>query len=179
MKKYKKTIIFLLKFLGSYGVMVFLYVTFLNATQEREEFYICDPITQLVAEQTKDLLNFAGVKSATNQNIDEFSYRLYVYDKYVARVVEGCNSVSVIILFIAFIIAFSARFTPTLLYILVGSFIIYSINIIRIAFIAVAIYQFPDYSEFLHQIIFPLIIYGTTFLLWVIWINYFLPKYKK
>ncbi|MDP2088780.1 MAG: exosortase family protein XrtF [Flavobacteriaceae bacterium] len=179
MKKYKKIILFLLKFLGSYALMVFLYVSYLNLTQEHENQYICDPVTQIVAEQTVDLLNFVNIKSFTDQNTDELSFRLFVKDKYVARVVEGCNSIGVIILFIAFIIAFSAGFKVTLLYILVGSFIIYIINVIRIAFIAVAIYQFSEYSEFLHQILFPLIIYGTTFLLWVIWINYFLSKYKK
>lgn len=178
MKKYKKILLFLLKFLGSYGLMVFLYVAFLNATQEKGTQFVCDPITQLVAEQTEDFLNFVNIKSFVKQNSRELSYWLFVKDRYVARVVEGCNSVSVIILFIAFIIAFSARFTPTLIYILVGSFLIYGINIIRIAFIALAIHQFSEYSEFLHQIIFPLIIYGVTFLLWVIWVNYLLPKYK-
>ena len=159
--------------------MVFLYLTYLNMTQADENQYQCDPITQIVAEQTADLLNFVNIKSATDQHKEEFSYRLFIKDSYVARIVEGCNSVSVIILFIAFIIAFSATFKVTLLYILAGSFIIYWINVVRIAFIAFAIYQFPEYSDFLHQILFPLIIYGLTFLLWVIWINYFLPKHKK
>lgn len=179
MKKHQNIIIFLLKFLGTYSLMFFLYVSYLNSTQKTHPTYICDPITQIVAEQTSDLLNFVNIKSFTDQNTDELSYQFLVKDKYVARIVEGCNAVSVIILFIAFIIAFSARFKVTLLYILAGIFIIYSINVIRIAFIAVAIYQFSEYSNFLHQIIFPLIIYGATFLLWVIWINYFLPKYKK
>ncbi|MDP3354098.1 MAG: exosortase family protein XrtF [Flavobacteriaceae bacterium] len=179
MKKYKKIILFLLKFLGSYAIMVFLYVSYLNVTQEKENQFICDPMTQEVAEQTVDLLTFFNVKSFTDQSVDELSFRLFVEDKFVARVVEGCNSVSVIILFIAFIISFSASFKVTMLYILAGSLIIYIINVIRIAFIAVVIYKFPAFTDFLHQIIFPLIIYGTAFLLWVIWINYFLPKYKK
>ncbi|MDH3381292.1 MAG: exosortase family protein XrtF [Flavobacteriaceae bacterium] len=179
MKKYKKIILFLFKFLGSYGIMVLLYVAFLNATQESENQFVCDPITQKVAEQTVDLLLFFNFKSYTDQNTAELSFRLFVEDKFVARVVEGCNSISVIILFIAFIISFSGNFKVTTAYILAGSLVIYIINVFRIAFIAVVMYQFPEYSDFLHQIIFPLIIYGTTFLLWVIWINYFLPKYQK
>lgn len=179
MKKYKKIILFLLKFLGSYAIMVLLYVTFLNATQETENQFVCDPITQKVAQQTVDLLLFFKVKSFTDQSVDELSFRLFVEDKFVARVVEGCNSISVIIIFIAFILSFSGKFKVTMLYMLAGIFIIYLVNIIRIAFIAFTIYKFPAYSDFLHQIIFPLIIYGTTFLLWIIWINYFLPKHKK
>ncbi|MDO9262116.1 MAG: exosortase family protein XrtF [Flavobacteriaceae bacterium] len=179
MKKHKKIIIFLLKFLGSYGLMVFLYLTYLNMTQKHEIQYQCDPITQIVAEQTADLLNFVNIKAVTDQHQEELSYRLFIKDNFVARIVEGCNSMSVIILFIGFIIAFSATFKITLLYILAGSIIIYGINVVRIAFIAFAIYQFPEYNDFLHQILFPLIIYGFTFLLWVIWINFFLPKFKK
>ena len=159
--------------------MVFLYVFYLNTTQKQEDQFICDPITQVVAKQTEGLLNFLQIKSFTDHSTNELSMRLFVKDRYVARVVEGCNSVSILILFIAFIIAFSGKLKPTLLYILVGSLLIYLINIARIAFIAFAIYQYPELSDFLHQIIFPLIIYGTTFLLWVIWINYFLPRHQK
>ncbi|HEX5742321.1 MAG TPA: hypothetical protein VFY09_00305, partial [Flavobacteriaceae bacterium] len=84
MKKYKKIILFLLKFLGSYGIMVFLYVAFLNATQESENQFVCDPITQKVAEQTVDLLQFFKVKSFTDQSLGELSFRLFVEDKFVA-----------------------------------------------------------------------------------------------
>lgn len=179
MKKHKKILIFLLKFLGSYGLMVFLYVYFLNSTQKTHPILSCDPITQLVAEQSAGLLNFFDVKTVTAQNSDELSYRFLINNSYVARIVEGCNAVSVIILFVAFILAFSVKFKTTFLYIIIGSVLIYGVNIIRISFIAVAIYHFPQFSDFLHQIIFPLIIYGFTFLLWVIWINYFMPKYQK
>ncbi len=179
MKKHKKIIIFLLKFLGTYFLMVFLYVSYLNFTQKTAPDFKVDPITEMVAKQTVYLLNFLNINAFTDQHTAELSYRLFVKDKYVATIVEGCNAISVIILFIAFIIAFSATFKITLLYILVGSLLIYWINVVRIAFIAFAIYQFPTYNDFLHQILFPLIIYGFTFLLWVVWINFFLPKYKK
>lgn len=180
MKNQKKIIFFLLKFLGSYVVMLILYSVYLNSYQisESESEYICDPITQKVANQTAFVLNSININSRTFQHEDELSMKLLVNEKFVARVVEGCNALSVIILFIAFIIAFSGTFSKTILYIIVGSCIIYYINIARIAFIAIAIYEFPEYANFLHQIVFPLIIYGTTFLLWVFWMNYLLPKQK-
>ena len=74
-------------------------------------------------------------------------------------------------LFIAFIVAFASGLKRTLLYIVFGSLIIYLVNIIRIAVIVVAIYKFPELEGVLHNIIFPSIIYGITFLLWFFWVQ--------
>jgi len=87
----------------------------------------------------------------------------------VARVIEGCNSISIIILFIAF----SGPKRATIIYAIVGSFIIYLINILRIAFLTMMLYNYPNQQMVLHNLVFPAIIYGTTFLLWVIWVQKF------
>lgn len=156
--------------------MLIVYSFYLNANQISEPNFVCDPITQKVAYQTTSLLNSVNIKANALQHSSELSIKLMVNNQYVARVVEGCNAVSVIILFIAFVLAFSGSFFKTLIYIILGSYIIYYINIARIAFIAVAIYFYPEYSDFFHQILFPLIIYGVTFMLWVVWVNFLLKK---
>lgn len=176
MKKYKKIIFFLLKFLGSYTIMLIVYSFYLSANQISEPNFVCDPITQKVGNQTAALLNSINVEADVLQHPSELSMKILVNNQFVARVVEGCNAVSVIILFIAFILAFSVTFFKTLIYIILGSYIIYYINIARIAFISVAIYYYPEYSDFLHQILFPLIIYGVTFILWVVWVNFLLKR---
>jgi exosortase family protein XrtF len=91
----------------------------------------------------------------------------------VARIVEGCNAISVIILFIAFVIAFKGDFKKTVLFVLAGSILIHLLNVVRIALIAIALYHYPQHEHLLHGVIFPLIIYGIVFLLWVIWVNQF------
>lgn len=158
--------------------MLLLYSSYLNTYQKTEPDFVCDPITQKVGNQTASFLNAANIEARVLQHPSELSIKLLVKNQFVARVVEGCNAVSVIILFTAFIIAFSGTFFKTLMFILLGSYLIYYINIARIAIIAVAIYYYPEYSDFLHQILFPLIIYGVTFLLWVVWVNFFLKKKK-
>jgi hypothetical protein len=45
--------------------------------------------------------------------------------------------------------------------------------------LVVLMYHFPDYKEFLHGVLFPLLIYGTVFLLWIIWVNKFSFYAKK
>jgi len=61
----------------------------------------------------------------------------------------------------------------TILFIVIGSLIIHILNIVRIALLCIALYNYPDYEHILHGVVFPLIIYGVVFLLWVIWVNKF------
>lgn len=173
MKDNKTVILFLIKFFGTYIVLFLLYSFYLNATQQKSGVFACAPITKNVANQSKMLLDFIGYPSEVKQSNIELSVDLSVKGEPVARVIEGCNSISILILFIAFIVAFSATFKTTLLYIIFGSLFIYSINIMRIAIIAIALYEFPEHEHLLHNYLFPAIIYGVTFLLWFVWVRKF------
>ena len=113
------------------------------------------------------------------QHEDEMSMKVILNGRYVARVIEGCNSVSIIILFLAFIVAFKGSLKKnTIIFGVVGAMIIYIVNILRIAFLTVMIYEYQSYQEFFHSIVFPAIIYGITFLLWIVWVHKF-SNFKK
>jgi len=174
----KTVVFFLVKFFGSYFILFLIYTWYLNSTQNKIELFACAPITKTVAAQTSKLLTFFGYNAKVKQHSEEVSMKLFINDTYIARIIEGCNSISIIILFIAFIIAFASTFKATALYILFGSLIIYGTNIIRVAIISIALYKFPEYERVLHDVVFPSIIYGITFLLWFIWVRYF-AKLKK
>jgi exosortase family protein XrtF len=179
MKKNKAVILFLLRFFVSYFILSGLYQWYLSENQQTKPAYSCSPITNMVDQHSVFLGNLFGYHFYSKQDITELSKDLYVNDEFVARIVEGCNSISIIILFWAFIIAFKGKTTKTILYGLIGSLLIYGLNIFRIVIISIALYKYPKYSEFLHQIIFPAIIYGFTFLLWVIWVKYFAQSKNK
>ena len=85
-----------------------------------------------MAKQAASLGQFLGYKTTTFQHETELTMRFYVGHTYAARVVEGCNAVSIIILFITFIIAFSGSLKATLIFGLVGSAVIYGVNIFRV-----------------------------------------------
>lgn len=174
MQKNKTVILFLIKFFGSYAILFLLYTFYLNKNQGSVGMYSCAPITELVAKQSNYLINLIGYTSKIQQSTTEMSIHLIINQKSVAKVIEGCNAISIIILFIAFIIAFSGKLKPTLLFIIAGSLLIYFINIVRISAIAIALYEYPEYERMLHDSIFPLMIYGTTFLLWIVWVTKFL-----
>ena len=107
------------------------------------------------------------------QHDKEVSLKLFMEGKYILRIIEGCNSVSLIILFIAFIFSFSGSLSATLLFSIIGSALIYIINILRIVFLILMIHKFPSQIVILHDLVFPAIIYGFIFLLWVLWVNKF------
>ena len=106
------------------------------------------------------------------------SVKVLLNGHYTARVIEGCNSISILILFLAFVIAFPGSIKATILFGIVGSFIIYGVNILRIAFLTGMLYKYQDHQTLLHNLVFPAIIYGITFLLWVLWVHKF-SNYKK
>ncbi|MCL6295691.1 exosortase family protein XrtF [Jejuia spongiicola] len=169
--KYKLVIKFILTFLIVYVGFSTLYHFYLEFS-EGSKFYP-DYLTHLVAKQTDVLLNGFGYDTQMFPHPEEASIKVILNGKYLARVIEGCNSVSVIILFMSFIIAFSGKLKTTLFFILSGSVLIYAANLIRIALFTIALYHYPERQAVLHDIVFPAVIYGFVFLLWIFWVNRF------
>jgi exosortase family protein XrtF len=130
-------------------------------------------MTNLVAKQTEDILNVLDYNAEVLPHSDEPSMKLFLDGNFIARIIEGCNSISVIILFLSFIIAFSGKLKTTFFYILSGSVLIYVVNLFRIVVLSLGVYHYPKYSEVLHKVVFPGIIYGMVFLLWIFWVNRF------
>ncbi len=183
MKKKKVIINFLLKFFITYFLLLGAYSIYLKQTQQKGDVFSCSPITQTVAYHTQKLANFFGYNTSVYQHEDELSMKFFVGNVYAIRVVEGCNSISLIILFLSFIIAFSGSIKATIFYGIFGCLVIYSVNIVRIMVLSLLLYKYPEHQYFLHSLLFPAIIYGTVFLLWVIWVNRFSylkrPKNEK
>jgi len=157
--------------MGSYFIFSILYSGYLTLFESTR--YYPDFFTHLVALQSEAVIESFGYTSKILIHPEEPSLQLYVNDVFLARIIEGCNSISIIILFTSFILSFFAKFKVTFLYIFTGAVLIYIANILRIVILAIGIYEYPQYTSFLHSIIFPLIIYGTVFVLWVIWVRLF------
>ena len=169
---------FILVFLGTYLILSLAYNLYLDLSKDSKFFP--DFITNLTARQTEILIDNLGYEAQIEPHPDEPSIKLIINGKYVARVIEGCNSLSLIILFTAFILAFRDTAKRTIIYLLAGSVLIYSVNLIRIVILSVGLYHYPWRREILHTVIFPLIIYGMVFLLWMFWIRRFtISKYQN
>ena len=130
-----------------------------------------DTFTQIVANQSASVLSLVDSNSYTMPHLKEPSVKLIFKGKYISRIIEGCNAISVIILFISFVVAFTGKFKNTILFLVLGTILIHILNIGRIALLCVGLYHFPQLEHLLHGVVFPLVIYGIVFLLWIIWVN--------
>ena len=171
---YKPFLIFLASFFLTYFILTFLYQNYLSNFEGNK----IDSITKMVGRNTEQVLLLFTNDSSVQESATHPYMKLFYNQQYVARIIEGCNAISVIILFISFIVAFSGKLIPTLLYIFGGSLLIYVLNVIRIAALSALIFYFPKQESILHGVIFPLSIYGVVFILWLIWVRKF-SKYAS
>ncbi|GAA4893379.1 hypothetical protein GCM10023311_17370 [Flaviramulus aquimarinus] len=136
-------------------------------------------MTHLVSKQTDTLLRAFGYNSEILPHPDEPSMKVIVNGKFIARIIEGCNAISVIVLFMSFIVAFSGTLKTTFFYILSGAVLIYTVNVLRIVILIIGMYHYPEYEDVMHTVVFPAIIYGMVFLLWIFWVNRFSKLKQK
>lgn len=160
---------FVAVFGGLYLVLSFFYGMYLQ--QDYSKQYYPDPVTAIVADQVSWSLNVLGRQSSMVNSADHPSVRLFVGSRVVYRVIEGCNAVSVMILFASFVLAFAKAWKKTALFLLAGITIIYLMNLVRLVILAFVYADHREYASFSHEIVFPAIIYGTVVLLWLYWIQ--------
>lgn len=174
---YKPFLLFLGKFVLTYLILTFFYQLYLSNFDLKANQV--DDFTKLVSQEVEQTLLFFEKDVRIELHPQQPCYKFFYSGKYISRIVEGCNALSVIILFISFIIAFTGKIKHTILFVILGSLIIHILNITRIALLLVAFYNFPAANTLLHDILFPLVIYGTVFILWIIWVNNFSFYAKK
>lgn len=152
-----------------YTILSLAYYGYLHL--EYQEANYPDPVTAAVSRQTQSLLGFAGYNAQIVNAPSHPSIVLYINNQLVYRVIEGCNAVSIMLLFAAFVIAFAKAWKKTTLFIIIGFFIIYTVNLARLVLLAIIYQEFVAIKEIAHDVAFPAVIYGTVILLWIYWIR--------
>jgi len=169
LKTYKGVLRFILIFIGSYILLSVFYSLYLNASEGSK--YYPDYVTHLVAKQSTELILSFGYNAEVLPNKIKPNMNLFVNGKHVAQIIEGCNAISIIILFCAFVLAFKNTFKKTILFLFVGVVLLFAINLVRIAILAIALYEYPEQKQLLHDVVFPGLIYGMVFFLWMFWVR--------
>jgi exosortase family protein XrtF len=172
--QFKPFLVFIGTFFLAYILLTLVYRFYLNSFAQND----VDGITNIVSHNVDQVMRFFNCDIKIQKSLLHPYLEVWYNKKYTIRIVEGCNAVSVIILFISFVIAFSGKFKTTLLFLLLGSLFIYILNVLRIVFLTILLYHFPDHVHILHGVLFPLIIYGLVFILWIFWVNKY-SKYAK
>ena len=101
-KDFKPIIIALVRFFGIYIGLIMLYQLYLNAYDTAA----ADPLTRLIAQQTQFCLNKTGYETQLVDSKNSMEIYFYIRKMWATIMVEGCNAVSVMILYLAFIFAF-------------------------------------------------------------------------
>ncbi len=161
------------KFVATFALLYIgfsiLYYFFLDVNWSSQ--WYPDPVTAQIAYQTQELLVLLGYNAQTLNSINHPSVLVFIDESILFRVIEGCNAISVMILYTAFVVAFSRGFKKTILFILFGILFIYCVNLIRLVILGIIFYSYSDYSDVAHDIVFPSVIYGAVVLLWIFWIK--------
>lgn len=169
LRSYSPVFKFVAIFAGLYIVLSLLYYGY--KAQDWTGANYPDPITSHVSHQTNELLNLFGYPTRIENTQGLPSVNLIYKNKVLYRIIEGCNAVSVMILFLAFVLAFAKAWKKTILFSLFGFVLIYLANLFRLVVLAIVFVDYPEYSHAAHDLVFPAIIYGMTILLWLYWIR--------
>ncbi len=96
---------------------------------------------------------------------------VYVDGTPVLSVADGCNGIELIALFMGFIIAFPGKWNYKLTFIIIGSILIYLLNVIREVILALNYMFFRETFDFNHKYTYVLVVYSMVFLIWRFWLN--------
>lgn len=171
MKDFLPVLKIILRFVVIYIVFVLIYQLYLNNYDNS----VVDPFTRWVSKHVVFLQNIFGFPTSIVDNLAHHSVLFQSNGKVTTRMVEGCNVISVAILFAAFIFAFY-KGAKTFLFVLVGFVILHILNVFRIALLNIICLKYPQYEKVGHDYIFPAIIYGGVIALWLVWIHFFALK---
>lgn len=171
LKDFKPVLGILLRFIVVYVVLVLAYQFYLNEFAQLG----LDLFSRFVAKQVMDVQNFMGYPTQLYDDIKGEQVYFKVKDVYATRMVEGCNAISVMILFASFVFAFY-KGRKTFFFVLGGLVLLYIMNVLRIVGLNIVMTDHKQYGKIAHDFIFPAAIYGTVVILWLLWIKFFALK---
>ena len=158
--------------MGIYFGLIALYQLYLNMYDD----VAADPLTRIIAEQSAFCLNKTGYPTQLIDGVDTKGIYFYINKLWPTVMIEGCNAVSIMIIFLAFIFTFY-KGAKTFWFAALGLVFLYVVNVTRIALINIVYMELsPEHFKIAHDYAFPAIIYGGVVFLWIIWIKFFVLK---
>lgn len=164
LKEFKPSLLFLARFLGIYFFANLLYGLYI------ESFEGADPLTFYVASQVSWLLGAVGEPVHVAYDTISPKVSMICDQDVVLNVFEGCNGINVMVIFVAFMVAFGGAWKKMVWFLPLGLLCIHFFNVCRIAALYFAAQHFQQYFYYVHKYLFTAAIYAVVFLLWYIWI---------
>ncbi|WJJ96097.1 exosortase/archaeosortase family protein [Algibacter luteus] len=139
------------------------------------------PLTIHVGEATVKLLNIATpmsgftskreIKTSTyfGKVSQEEASLIYHKGKEVIYIVDRCNGLELIVLYIGFIVCMPSKFWRKVLYVIIGVIILDITNILRCSGLIFLHENYHGYFEFAHHYLAKASIYTATFIIWMVY----------
>lgn len=138
------------------------------------------PLTALVGEHTSAVLNFLSttanyshkqVRFTVNDEPDQLGEPvnavIFYFGKPLLTIAHACNGLELFVLYTGFLICMPASFIRLILYLLTGTLLIYGMNVMRCAGLALLSNFKPGMLDFAHHYLFKIILYSIIFVLWL------------
>lgn len=165
-KEFMPTILFLVKFIGIYVVANLLYGAYVTAYEPHP-----DPVTRWVTDHTTVALRGCGWTTTTLDSETKPTTQVVYEGRSILAVYEGCNGINVMIIFVAFLVAFGPISKVLWWFIPLGLFILHLANLSRIVLLFWVSLYLPDFMYFTHKYFFTAILYVVVFVLWIWWVK--------
>jgi exosortase family protein XrtF len=166
MKELKPALRFLAIFLVLYLGLNVLYGIWISSYGSEPDY-----ITYRVTEQTSAIVNLLGEETTVIPNPARPAVVIQVGLRSALNVYEGCNGLNVMIVFIAFVIAFGGSRKNLAWFIPLGVILIYGANLGRVTALYYVAEYWKHYFYYIHKYAFTGIIYLFVFVLWWWWIE--------
>ncbi|HCQ30552.1 MAG TPA: hypothetical protein DIU39_09715 [Flavobacteriales bacterium] len=163
--QYKGLLIFLAKALILYFIWQILWYSYLNNPNNTVNISLNESLksSTLMALQSLGFDTF-------NNNAEN---HLGITDSPGFIIGVPCNGLDLFYLYIAFFIAVPGKWKSKLFFSIIGIFIIYTFNVLRLVLLALISKYHYDWFNFHHSYTFTLLMYAIIFLLWY----FYLKKY--
>lgn len=128
--------------------------------------YIDEPLSKNIASVSAGILSFLG------ENVFYYGRVVGIIGTPGGEIVDGCNGIAAIGLFLGFIFAYPGAWRPRFYFSIFGIAVIYLVNVARIVFLSYIQLYWPQGFDFMHDYSTTTIFYIVIFILWMIWANY-------
>ncbi|HZY79666.1 MAG TPA: exosortase family protein XrtF [Cyclobacteriaceae bacterium] len=171
MQSQKAIILFLVKFIGLYIILNTIYGFWIDHYSP-----LPDPVTKVVTNQTVALISLTEDNVVVGEAVASPNVPIRQDGKTVVSVFEGCNSLNVMFVFLAFIVAFTGSAKKTVVFGVAGLVIIYMVNLIRVGLLFYIARYYPGNLYFFHKYLFTALLYVLVFILWYFWVTKIWPN---
>ena len=171
LEEFRPALRFLFIFLAVYAGMSLAYQGYL----QRSGAHV-DPMSRILGEHAAMGLSAVGYAAVSEHSPGLQEERILIDSIAKVKVIEGCNGLSVMILFLAFVLAFGPWSSRKGKFVVWGLLAIHAFNVIRVAVLALIIHHSDGSWYSVQKNLFTGSIYLLVLVLWVLWTRQSITK---